>query len=515
MPRIAVLGLHLESNRFAPPTTREDFNLRSWLEGEEILADAARPAPRQPPEVPAFLAEIRKRCDPEILPIIVAGAEPGGPLDDAVLEMVMTAVRAGLYQERPVDGVYVSSHGAMVGVKELDPDGALLVLVRELVGPDVPVVATLDLHANLSDRMVEAADCLIGYRTNPHVDQAEVAREAAIILARMVAGEKFHQAFLRMPLTPPSVTLLTNGPGTYSDRVAEAAAMTDPEGDLVNATVLGGFVYSDTPDNGIAITVTATDRARAEREAAKFGGTLWAERSRFQRRLTPVTEAMALITDPDGRRWILSDSGDNPGGGGRGTTTELLAALIDAGASDALYGMYVDESLAAEAVAAGVGATITARFLRDGPDAFGTPLTVEAVVAAVSDGEVVGRRGLMAGTAVALGPTAALGIGGVTVVVTSMRKQCADPIYFEHLGLNPGDFRSVTVKSRGHFRAGFDEFFDQDQVLEVDTKGLTSPVLSNFEFQGLPRPVYPLDPETTWTPPDWAVPHLEALDLLP
>ena len=101
------------------------------------------------------------------------------------------------------------------------------------------------------------------------------------------------------------------------------------------------------------------------------------------------------------------------------------------------------------------------------------------------------------------------------MVVASNRKQCADPVYFEHLGFDPGKYRAVVVKSRGHFRAGFDEFFDQDQVLEVDTKGLTSPILSNFSFRGLPRPIFPLDADAVWTPPDWAIPHLTSLNLLP
>ncbi|PTX56400.1 microcystin degradation protein MlrC [Litoreibacter ponti] len=515
MVRVAVLGVHLESNRFAPVTTRSDFDLRTWLEGEAILTDAKSAAPRQGAEIPAFLEEIQRHLDAEILPILVAAAEPGGPLDEAVFQTIQDTVRAKLTDHAPIDAVYVASHGAMVGVETLDPDGALLQTVRDVVGPKVPIVATLDLHANLSDRMADAADCLVGYRTNPHVDQADVAREAAIILARMVKGSEFHMAHLRLPLTPASVTLLTHEPGAYADRVEDAARLTDPHGALVNATVLGGFVYSDTPDNGIAAIVTASDRIVAEREAARLAGTLWADRHRFVRTLTSIADAVRAVTADDGLRWILSDAGDNPGGGGRGTSTDLLRALIDAKAARVLCGLFIDPDLAEDAAAAGVGAKITARFLRRGFDGFGEPFTARAEVLALSDGHVVGRRGLVAGRRVDLGTTAALGIRGLTVIVASNRKQCADPVYFEHLGLDPGQYRAVVVKSRGHFRAGFDEFFDQDQVLEVDTKGLTSPILSNFEFRGLPRPVYPLDTDAVWTPPDWAIPHLKALNLLP
>ena len=117
------------------------------------------------------------------------------------------------------------------------------------------------------------------------------------------------------------------------------------------------------------------------------------------------------------------------------------------------------------------------------------------------DGNCVGRRGIYAGTRLALGPCAALAIGGITVVVVSHRVQCADPIFFEMMGLDIAKARSVAVKSRGHFRGGFDEFFKPEQIYEVDCPGLTSPVLANFNWTKLPRAVYPLDEETTWTPP--------------
>lgn len=515
MTRVALIGLHLESNRFAPPTRRADFDRRTWLEGAAILHDARREAPRQGAEIPAFLDEIGHHIDAEILPLLVAAAEPGGPLEETVLQDILSMIQSGLAALAPVDAVYVASHGAMVGVDTLDPDGALLQTIRAAVGPQTPIVATLDLHANLSDRMAQAADCLIAYRTNPHVDQAQVAREAAVILARMVTGARFHMAYLRLPLTPASITLLTDGPGAYAERVRDAAAMTDPSGAIVNASVLGGFVYSDTPDNGVAVMVTAQKRIAAERAAARLAGQIWAERHRFVRTLVSIPDAVHAVRAEDGARWILSDAGDNPGGGGRGTSTDLLQALIEAGARDVLYGLFIDPDLAREAASAGIGARMEARFLRRGSDGFGQPFTAPATILALSDGRVVGRRGLVAGRQVDLGTTAALAIGGVTVVVASNRKQCADPVYFEHLGLDPGRYRAVVVKSRGHFRAGFDAFFSPDQVLEVDTRGLTSPILSNFSFRGLPRPVYPLDADTVWTPPDWAISHLHSMGLMP
>lgn len=509
MPRFAVLGLHLESNRFAPPVTRADFDRLCWLAGDAILADAAEAAPSLPAEIPAFLQALRAASDGtekagerfQAVPILVAAAEPGGPAETAVLEAAFAEIARRLAAAGPLDGVYLSNHGGMVGVDDPDPDGRLYRLVRDTVGPEVPLVATVDLHANISDAMLAAVDCIVSYRTNPHVDQEAVAKEAAAILIAATRGARLVQAALRLPLTPPSVTLLTGQPGPYADAVAAAGAAIDPAAGLLNAGVVGGFVYSDTPANGIAVLATADgDATAAQALVRRLAASLWDRRGEFHRTLTSIPEAIARIAG-DGPSVILSDAGDNPGGGGRGTTTALLSALLEAGSRDVLLGLFVDPALAAEACALGAGATFDAAFLRDGGDAFSHPFVRKARVLAVHDGDVVGRRGIWAGRRLALGPTAALDLGGVTAVVTTARKQCADPVFFEMLGLDVAAARAVVVKSRGHFRAGFDETFGPDRVLEVDTPGLTSPVLANFDFTGLPRPAYPLDPETVWAPP--------------
>jgi microcystin degradation protein MlrC len=202
----------------------------------------------------------------------------------------------------------------------------------------------------------------------------------------------------------------------------------------------------------------------------------------------------------------FADVADNPGGGGRGNTMFILEAFHAAGVEGCLIGVIHDPLLAAEAHEQGLGARFTARFNRPQgtlkpDDPFSHPFAAEAEVVALSDGQVTGRRGIFAGTAMQLGPTAALRLGGITVVVISIRTQCADPAFLEHLGLDIGAARSVVVKSRGHFRGGFDEFFSHDRIVEVDAPGLTTPVLSRIPFTRLPRPVLPLDEETRWALP--------------
>nr|WP_281419570.1 MlrC C-terminal domain-containing protein [Falsiroseomonas tokyonensis] len=198
-------------------------------------------------------------------------------------------------------------------------------------------------------------------------------------------------------------------------------------------------------------------------------------------------------------RLILADVADNPGGGGGGNTTALLAALHAAGARGVVFGVLVDPDLAAAAHAAGQGARIEA-VANATPGPFAETFRATAHVRALSDGAGIGRRGTLAGRAFSIGPAALLELegSGLLLAVGSLRRQLLDPAMLEILGVEVEAARTIVVKSRGHFRAGFDIYATPDRILEVDAPGLVSPVLSRFDFRGLPRPVYPLDAEASW-----------------
>jgi microcystin degradation protein MlrC len=507
-PRVALAGMVLESNSFAPVTTEEDFRSRYYLEGGEILDQAAREHSVMPMEMTAFVRAMRATGPWEPVPLVLTGTEPGGPVEHGFFQRTIDAMVDALERVGPVDAVYLCNHGAMTTTESHDPDGEMAARVREAVGPDAVIVVTLDLHANISELLVESTDLIVGYQTNPHVDMRERAEEAAHSLRMILAGERAEAAFIRLPLTPASVVLLTRE-GPYADLI-EFGQRRKRElgGAIFNVSIFGGFVFGDTPKNGIAIVVTGRGDGAAARElTAEIARRGWADRQRFRKQLTSLEDAVALAAatgnDPSAEAIIFSDAGDNPGGGGLGTTTWLLAALVEAGARGVLYGSFCDPALAAEAHDLGEGAGFEAVFNRDGESEFSRRFAAPARVLALGDGDVVGRRGLYAGRAMGLGPTCALeigGEGGIVVVVISNRRQTADPMFFEMLDLEIGAARCVCVKSRGHFRAGFDPWFAPEQVYEVDTAGLTSPVLERFQWKNLPRPVYPLDEDTTWSP---------------
>jgi microcystin degradation protein MlrC len=249
----------------------------------------------------------------------------------------------------------------------------------------------------------------------------------------------------------------------------------------------------------MAVIITATDQAAAEALADRLAAAAWERRGRFIANLTALEDAtQKALHSPV--PLAFADVADNPGGGGRGNTMWILEAFHRAGVQDCLVGVIHDPALAAQAHSLGKGARFTAHFNRDVAvdDPFSKPFSAAAEVMALSDGRVTGRRGIFAGTAMTLGATAALQIGGMTVVVISIRTQCADPAFFEHLGLDVGKARAVVVKSRGHFRGGFDEFFKHEQIIEVDCPGLTSPILTRFDWKHMPRPVLPIDMEAHW-----------------
>jgi microcystin degradation protein MlrC len=502
-PRIAVLGFSIECNKFAPPATKAHFEARTYLEGDAILEEARRPTPTMLPETPGFVAAMDKAGPWTPIGIVLAMSEPNGPVEHGFFEEVVDAMSHRLKAAVPVDGIYFCAHGAAITTEEDDPEGVMFERIRDTVGPDVPIVATFDLHANVSDRMVDNIDAFIGYRTNPHLDMRERGEEAAAVLRELLAGTRTERVRIRLPIVPPTVTLLTAA-GPYAEMIELGQSKMNSA--IMNVSVMGGFAYADTAKNGLSVIVTARgDRNAAASLAGEIAQYGWEQRARFYPKLTSlgdaVKKALAVVRDPSLKPLAFADVADNPGGGGRGNTMYLLRAFAEAGVKGALFGIIYDPPLAAEAHRHGLHYNFDARFNRDETTNFSELWRAPARVAALHDGDCVGRRGIYAGTRLALGPCAALAIGGITVVVVSHRVQCADPIFFEMMGLDIGKARAVVVKSRGHFRGGFDEFFGPDQIVEVDLPGLTSPMLSRFEWTRLPRPVIPLDDNVSWSPP--------------
>jgi microcystin degradation protein MlrC len=356
--------------------------------------------------------------------------------------------------------------------------------------------------------MVSNCDLIVGYRTNPHVDMTERGEEAALALRLILAGRADPKsALIRLPITPAPITLLT-ADGPYGDLIDYGTRRrAELAGDILNVSIFGGFVFSDSAKNGIAIVVTARhDQTHARALAREIADRCWANRKRFVKTLTPLSEAVEMARTSNRRPMIVAECADNPGGGGTGRCTELLAALVKANARNVLYGSFFDPPLAAQAHELGLAARFRAEFNRHRGLPCDLPFTADVEVVGLHGGTIVGRLGYAQGRTLVLGPSAVLRIGGadgIVVVIISDRIQTADPMFFEMFGLDISKASTAVVKSRGHFRTGFLPWFQPEQVIEVDTEGLTSPALDRRQWRGLPRPVYPLDEHTSWSPPAW------------
>jgi len=519
-PRIAIGSFMLESNAHAPVATREEFAQNVLIAPEDLLADLRSAHPGSPGCLAGFFDEIERIAatpkgfgghftpgdrasggpDPgwQPVPMIVAAVGASGPIDQpwfgAVVASMVDSLEAAL-AAGPLDGVFLSLHGAAIATVDADPDGVLLSAVRRIVGDRVPIAATLDLHGNVSAAMVAEADYLAAYLTNPHVDSHERGAECATALVRMMStGARPHRAFVKLPFIPPSVTQNTKA-GPYGDIIAFGQTLIGSG--VENVSILSGFTLGDTPKAGMSIVVCAATAEAARRTAREVATRAWDDRARYVPRLTSLADATRMAVDvghdPKLPPLLFADVADNAGGGGRANTVWILEAFHRAGVKGCTLGIFYDPAVAAQAHAAGVGAKVRVQFNAEETHPLSGKFAADASVMQLHDGNFIGRRGISAGHAIALGRCARLRLDGIDVIVVSVRQQAKDPVFLEALGVDIAAQRCLIIKSRGHFRAAFDEFFPDDRIVEVDVPGLTTPVLKNVPYRHIPRPLYPLD----------------------
>lgn len=519
--RIVTGSISHETNSFSPIRTGlKQFRERALAEGDEIL----RRARGTKTSTGGFL-DWADECGAEIIPTISASATPSGIVEREAYELFKGKLLGGIKQNMPeVDGILLALHGAMVVDGIPDAEGDLLRSIRELVGPKVPIVSTLDFHANLTGLMVETTDGLFGYNTYPHVDSWERAVEAGRFMARLLKGEIYPvSAVVRPPIAPAVVTART-GWGPIKDLMEAAFRMEERPG-VLNASVYGGFVYSDINDAGLAFLVTTDgDPELAKRLAQELADTAWGMRERFVARMmspgNAVLHAMKAAKGPV----VLADVADNTGAGASGDGTEILRALLKHDARDAVVITIPDKEAVAEAFRVGVGGVFDFEVGGKFDDKHGAPVRLRGVVRVLSDGHFVNRGPMSTGAGGSMGKTAvvqafaagegfapsgapgspvggasASGIsraGGVEVILNEYRFQPVDPEAARSVGINPAHRKIVVVKSSVHYRASYEPI--AAEIIEVDGPGLASPNLDRFEFKNIRRPIYPLDRGFDW-----------------
>ena len=445
MTRVAVAGFQHETNTFAPfPTTFEQFERRgAW---PELVRGAALRARFDGLNIPfsGFMAE----CRHETVPILWAGAEPGGYVDENAFDTIVSEIAEGVRTAR-VDAVYLDLHGAMVTRAHDDAEAEILRRIRAVTGPDLPIAVSLDLHGNLSRAFFDLATVVTVYRTYPHVDMAETGARAARLLDAALEGP-VAKAFRRGPCLLPITAQSTE----FEPARSLYAALPNRAGLSVDLAM--GFPPADVPELGPAVFAYARTQAEADAAAEATLADLTRAEGVFDARLqsaeAAVAQALAIADGPV----VIADAQDNPGAGGTMDTTGLLDALIRARAPDAVLSMLYDPQAAMAAHAAGVGAEITVplggKFVE-----FSQPLDLTVVVEALSEGRFRFTGPMFGGSDADLGKIARLHVKGtgVRVVVGSQRAQNADQEMFRVVGIEPANHAIVCVKSAVHFMADY------------------------------------------------------------
>jgi microcystin degradation protein MlrC len=475
---IAIGGMQHETNTFAP--SKADYTAfehgggwPSIQRGEplfEAVAGANIP-------IQGAIDALRARGH-TLVPLTWAAASPSAHVTRDAFEAIVGDLIARLRAAGRVDGVYLDLHGAMVCEHHDDGEGEILRRVREVVGPGVPVVASLDLHANVTRQMVAQSDALSVYRTYPHVDMAETGGRAATLLDRMLSQgrrpAKAHRQFDFLTGIPSQCTFIEPCRGIYA-RIDEIERRHG-----VSVDFAPGFPMADFPECGMSVVAYGADAASTQAALAEIGDAVAAAEPDFALELLTPDEAVARAVrlGAPGAPVVLADTQDNPGAGGNGDTTGLLAAMIRQRAPDAVLGLLIDAASVTRAHEAGQGATLEFALGAVSGVPGHVPVAGRFTVLRLGDGTFTCTGPMFRGFRMTLGKMALLreAVSGVQVVLASRKCQAADQEMFRHVGIEPVRQRVLALKSSVHFRADFQPIAREVLVVRSPGPALADPV---------------------------------------
>lgn len=456
-PRIAIAGFQHETNTFAPFGASYDDFVRA--DGWPAMTTGAEILDVFPPlaiPIGSFINKARPIYD--LVPLIWCAAEPCGFVADEAFDRVAKVICDGIASAGPLAAIYLDLHGAMVVQSFEDGEGELLRRVRAVAGPDIPLIVSLDMHANVTEAMVALSDGITIYRTYPHIDMIETAERAFDLLQQRIAhGKPLVKALRKAPFLVP---LAAQGTDFEPSRSLFGGLPADASGAVVSVDMASGFPPADIRECGGAVVAYGTDEAAVTAAADAHFARLLAAESQFRLPMLKASDAVGRAAR-DGRKGapiILADIQDNPGAGGTSDTIGLLKAMVEGGLRDSVLGILWDPVTAKAAHQAGLGAEINVSIGgRYGYDP--APLATRVKVEALSDGAFTCHGAILGGVAVDLGPMARLRIldqkSDVQVVVASVRYQCLDQDLLRAVGIEPQEQRVVALKSTIHFRADF------------------------------------------------------------
>lgn len=480
--RIAIARFWYEANSFAPTVADlPAFRSREWLRGDEV-PDAFRGTAT---EIGGALAWAAERPEVALAFSRCASASPGGPVEQDLIDRIVEEITTDPVFDG-ADGIYLSLHGASLGTERLAAEEEIATRLRARF-PDLPVVASFDMHACPTEALVSALNGATVYRKYPHVDMAETARAALGLLSDCVIRGTRPQVLMRTIGTVlPSFRMRTD-PGAPMTRIEEAAAARVDTGQGVLAVCpFASFAYADTPAANAGVLVTYSGPGAAAAVATSVCDLMRSLRSEFRPDLPGAADVLAARPWADGARVAVLEPSDNPLSGGAGDTPALFHAALAADLPQGtVFAFFNDPDLVRRSVAAGIGARMDVAFGGRLDDRFGPPVTMSVEVEKLTDGRFRNAGPMEAGRPTDLGPTVLLRAGPLRVVVTASAQSPNDVNYFALHGIDITAVPVLLAKAKNHFMAALGPVFDR--VLQVDTPGPAMADVSALPFRRVPR----------------------------
>ncbi|MBI1735799.1 MAG: M81 family metallopeptidase [Candidatus Rokubacteria bacterium] len=485
---VVAMMMH-ETNTFSPvPTPLSAFRP---LEGEAAIAEFRGTNT----QLGGFL-DVAQGLGAEITVPIAAAAHPSGYVEKTAYEDMAGAIVGAI--RRGCDAAFLALHGAMVAEHHDDGEGELLRRIRA-VAPRLPIAVGLDFHAHVTAPMVEHATVIAGYRTYPHVDMGETAQRAGRTLVRALDGEV--RPAMVWGFRPMLTSTLEHTPSRQPMKdVMDLAIDAETRGAVLNASVFGGFPQADIPHLSCSAVVVCDGRTPdGETLLARLLDLAWQRREAFLYQGAPLASQIAHARTLGSGPIVLVDHGDNTASGGTQDVMSVVAEVMRQGLEDVAAGPICDPAAVARIVGAGTAASVTlelgGRIDMPQLNLKGKPLAVTGKVARITDGEFTVTGPMATGTRIRMGRTAVLDTGAMQIVISEQRSEPFDTGVFTHCGIDPRRKKYVLIKSRQHFRAGFEPI--ARHIVLCDGDGVTSSNLDLFDYRRRRRPLYPFEKDFT------------------
>jgi microcystin degradation protein MlrC len=491
MARVAVGSIFTECNHLGgTPLDLGDFERGELTRGDALLATNRG-------TLGGALAALRAG-GATVLPTVAASTCPGGPLTADCYLALKAELLARLVDSLPVEGVLLALHGSATAENAVDLEGDLLTAVREVVGPRIPVVATLDLHAHVTAEMVSQATALVAWETYPHRDAFGTGERGARLLLKTLAGHcRPTMALAKVPVITAALHGGTDGPGPFAD-VMRFAKWHEGLPGVLSTSVFLVHPYLDLPGMGSGgLVVTDDDPALARRIARDVARLYWNRRTELEPVVHRPDEAIALGGRINGGPVLLVETADCCGGGAAGDSVASLKALLADGGDQSAIVPVVDPTVASLCHTAGLRGQVTVDLGHQVDPRWGTPVRVTGVVTHLCDGRFPYVGGIFDGQIGDMGPTAVLRVGATDILITSRGTYDWNGEQLQRVGLDPRSVKFLVVKNPMNFNMAFRPF--ATGVFILDTPGPTPASVKNVDFQRLQGAWYPRDLTLPWS----------------